>query len=120
MTNIDTIAVADVAPVQSRRRLTQHDSGSARQHATLSKSATVIKLLSRAKGASLAEVTAVTSWQPHSVRAFLSGLRKKGKLLTREQRKNGEHAYQIAEGVTSSGGTTASPTMSAATPDAVA
>ena len=120
MTNIDTIAVADVAPVQSRRRLTQHDSGSARQHATLSKSATVIKLLSRAKGASLAEVTAVTSWQPHSVRAFLSGLRKKGHLLTREQRKTGEHAYHIAELVAASTSAAAPAAMPPATPDAVA
>ena len=120
MTNIDSTTNAGAAPAQIRRRRSQHDTGSPKRYPTLTKSATVIKLLSRLRGASVAEVMAVTAWQPHSVRAFLSGLRKKGKLLTREQRKNGEHAYQIAEGVTASGGTTASPTMSAATPDAVA
>lgn len=40
-----------------------------------SKSNLVVKLLRRAKGATLAELQEVTAWQPHSVRAFLSGLR---------------------------------------------
>ena len=41
-----------------------------------SKSATVLKLLSRARGATAAELGEPTSWQPHSVRAYLTGLRK--------------------------------------------
>lgn len=60
-----------------------------------SKSEGVIKLLRRAKGATLAEMQEATSWQPHSVRAFLSGLRKKGTAVTKEQRKSGETAYRI-------------------------
>lgn len=36
------------------------------------KSATVIKLLLRARGATAMELIAATDWQPHSVRAFLS------------------------------------------------
>lgn len=43
------------------------------------KSSAVIKLLSRTKGATLAEIGTATGWQPHSCRAFLTGLRKKGK-----------------------------------------
>jgi len=49
------------------------------------KSDKVIALLSRAKGASLDEICNATSWQPHSARAFLTGLRKKGLVLVREQ-----------------------------------
>jgi hypothetical protein len=61
-----------------------------------SKSNTIQKLLVRAKGASIAEIMAATGWQPHSVRAFLSGLRKKGGTLLRESRKDGETSYRIA------------------------
>lgn len=60
-----------------------------------SKSDTVIKLLLRAKGATPMELIAATDWQPHSLRAFLSGLRKKGRVIVREARKNGEGIYRI-------------------------
>ena len=60
-----------------------------------SKADTVIKLLLRTKGATAVELIAATGWQPHSVRAFLSGLRKKGRVIVREARKSGEFAYRI-------------------------
>lgn len=60
-----------------------------------SKSASVIKLLTRARGATMDEIMTATKWQAHSVRAFLSGLRKKGNLLTKEQRKSGHLAYRM-------------------------
>jgi hypothetical protein len=60
-----------------------------------SKSAVVIKLLARARGATALELTTATDWQPHTVRAHLSGLRKKGIVLVREARKSGESAYRI-------------------------
>lgn len=63
---------------------------------TNSKSNSVTKLLRRAKGATIAEVQDATAWQPHSVRAFLSGLRKKGMALSKEQRRSGETAYRLA------------------------
>ena len=59
------------------------------------KSALVLKLLSRAKGTTLAEIAEQTGWQPHSTRAFLSRLRTKGMTVTRDQRKCGETAYRI-------------------------
>lgn len=61
----------------------------------LTKSATVQKMLSRAKGATLPEITAATSWQPHSARAFLTGLRKKGTAILREARPNGDTCWRI-------------------------
>jgi hypothetical protein len=65
-----------------------------------SKSAAVIKLLTRARGATITEIQTATSWQPHSVRAFLSGLRKAGRTLGKEERKSGETSYRlVAEAV---------------------
>jgi predicted ArsR family transcriptional regulator len=58
------------------------------------KSDKVIALLSRAKGASLDEICKATSWQPHSVRAFLTGLRKKGLILAREQGADNKTVYR--------------------------
>lgn len=60
-----------------------------------SKSDKIMKLLNRAKGATLAGLQDATSWQPHSVRAFLSGLRKRGSAITKEQRKSGETTYRL-------------------------
>lgn len=62
------------------------------------KAATVIRLLSRNKGATLAEIVGATNWQPHSSRAFLTGLRKKGIILLKEVRCSGEASYRIAQG----------------------
>ena len=38
---------------------------------------TVFKLLRRSNGATIAQLQKVTEWQPHSVRAALTGLRKR-------------------------------------------
>ncbi len=59
------------------------------------KSATVCQMLDRPKGASVAEMMVTTGWQNHSVRAFLTGLRKKGDKLSREERPSGETVYRI-------------------------
>ncbi|WP_422062327.1 DUF3489 domain-containing protein [Sphingopyxis sp.] len=59
------------------------------------KAATVQKLLARTKGATLAELTDATAWQPHTTRAFLTGIRKKGITLVRECRTNGDTCWRI-------------------------
>ena len=59
------------------------------------KTTIVSKLLSRPRGASLGDITAATGWQAHSIRAFLTGLRKKGIVLEREQRRDGATGYRI-------------------------
>jgi DNA-binding IscR family transcriptional regulator len=61
----------------------------------LTKAARVKKLLSRGKGVTLGEISRATEWQPHSVRSFLSGLRKTGADLVKEQRGSGGTAYRI-------------------------
>lgn len=60
------------------------------------KSATVNRLLRCAKGATLAEIEKVTSWKPHTCRAFLSGVRKQGIALAKEERADGETAYKVS------------------------
>lgn len=52
----------------------------------------VLDLLHRPGGASLDDLVAATGWQPHSARAVLSGLRKKGHPIT----KAGVTRYSIA------------------------
>ena len=64
---------------------------------TQSKANTVIALLSRGKGASLEEICKATKWQKHSTRAFLTGLRKKGLVIIREQRGEEGTVYRITE-----------------------
>jgi transcription initiation factor IIE alpha subunit len=64
---------------------------------TQTTSAKVITLLYRSKGATLDEICKATNWQQHSVRAFLTGLRKKGYVLTREQRGEDSTAYRITQ-----------------------
>lgn len=51
-----------------------------------SKIDTVIELLRRKEGATLAEMTGATGWQPHSARAVLTGLRKKGHSIEKSKR----------------------------------
>ncbi len=59
-----------------------------------SKSASVIKMLSRGSGASVGEIMKSTGWKEHSCRAFLAGVRKTSSLL-KEQRPDGKTAYRI-------------------------
>ena len=49
------------------------------------KIATVLQLLQRANGATLDELVAATGWLPHSTRAALTGLRKRGHALTKNK-----------------------------------
>lgn len=96
MTTENDTAPAAATPTRARAaKPSTAESTSAPVVRAISKSDTVIKLLLRAKGATPLELIAATNWQPHSVRAFLSGLRKKGRTIVREARKDGEFAYRI-------------------------
>lgn len=59
------------------------------------KSATVVAMLSRDDGATLADLMAATDWLPHTTRAALTGLRKRGHAIVRTVR-NGTSHYSIA------------------------
>lgn len=60
-----------------------------------SKAALVQGLLRRAEGASMGDLIAATGWQPHSARAFISGLRKSGVEVPKEK-VDGLTRYRIA------------------------
>ena len=54
--------------------------------ASLSKIAQVIEMLQRSGGATLGELVTTTGWLPHTTRAALTGLRKKGYTLDKQSR----------------------------------
>lgn len=59
------------------------------------KTALVLDLLHRECGATLADLIAVTGWLPHTTRAALTGLRKKGHEVSRGKR-DGVTFYAVA------------------------
>lgn len=64
------------------------------------KTAILRKLLCRKSGADLAALQSATGWQPHSVRAALSGLRKAGYSidLAASAKPGGAPVYRITSG----------------------
>jgi hypothetical protein len=56
----------------------------------------VIGLLQRDSGATLDEVIAATGWLPHTSRAALTGLRKRGYAIEKTQNTEGRRGYIIA------------------------
>jgi Protein of unknown function (DUF3489) len=63
-----------------------------------SKLALVIELLQRADGATIVDLTQATGWLPHTTRAALTGLRKRGYAVIRERIGAGDSIYRISEG----------------------
>jgi hypothetical protein len=63
-----------------------------------SKQAQVLALLARMGGATIDELMAATGWQPHTTRAVLSGLRKRGHLIERSSGIDGLTRYRIGAG----------------------
>ncbi len=51
--------------------------------------------LQRRRGASVEELGKTTGWQPHSIRAALSGLRKRGHQIVRSKDDRGVTRYSI-------------------------
>ena len=58
---------------------------------------TILKLLRRPNGASITQLQKATGWKPHSVRAALTGLRKKGHEVTRGKDAKGVTVYAVAK-----------------------
>jgi hypothetical protein len=61
-----------------------------------SKGATILELIGRPKGATLAEIVTATDWQKHSIRGFLSTAAKKhGFKIESTKTEAGDRIYQI-------------------------
>lgn len=59
------------------------------------KASKVETLLARKSGATLEQLCEATGWQAHTCRAFMSGLRKKGREVVRETSKGGNGVYRF-------------------------
>ena len=61
-----------------------------------SKQARIIKMLSRKSGATLEALVDVTGWLPHTTRAALTGLRKRGYGVVLERKEGKPSIYRIS------------------------
>lgn len=68
------------------------------------KQALIAGLLGREQGATLDELIAATGWLPHTTRAALTGLRRKGCTLEKSTCENGKTAYRIVPPDKAAGG----------------
>jgi hypothetical protein len=59
----------------------------------------VAKLVGRKSGATVEQIQTLTGWQPHSIRAAISGLRKRGSKITLSETRNGTSAYKAQGGI---------------------
>jgi Protein of unknown function (DUF3489) len=82
-------SVSDAQSIQSGRSAPRQGS----------KLGEVISLLGRKKGAGIEELIAVTGWLPHTTRAALTGLRKRGFAIERSRGEQGT-VYRIVTGAT--------------------
>ena len=81
---------------KAKKSAKAQDAGAPREG---SKTAAILALLHRAKGATLAEIMETASWQAHSVRGFISGTlgKKMGLAVKSEKRDDGTRVYSIAK-----------------------
>jgi len=63
-----------------------------------SKAGLVLGMLQRAEGATLAQLVAETDWLPHTTRAALTGLKKKGHNVTSMKTDGEERVYRVVAG----------------------
>lgn len=61
------------------------------------KASLVEDLLTSDDGTTLDAMCVTTGWLPHTCRAFLTSLRKKGKAIDRERREDGASVYRLVE-----------------------
>lgn len=65
--------------------------------AKINKNDTILKLLRRPNGATIAQLQKATGWQSHSIRAALTGLRKKDHDVQRDKNAKGVTVYRITK-----------------------
>lgn len=63
-----------------------------------SKSGLVLQMLQRPEGATIAQIVAATDWLPHTTRAALTGLKKKGHEITSAKAEGEERVYRAVIG----------------------
>ena len=81
----------------SRKAATESVAGQGTAFREGSKQALVVKMLSAKSGATLPAMEDATGWLPHTMRAALTGLRKRGFVLTRDRQPGKNSVYKIAD-----------------------
>ncbi|MBT4086054.1 MAG: DUF3489 domain-containing protein [Alphaproteobacteria bacterium] len=69
------------------------------RHNNVTKIELVAKLIGRKSGATVEQIQSATGWQAHSIRAAISGLRKRGSKITLSELRNGTSAYKDQGGI---------------------
>jgi hypothetical protein len=97
MTNSDT---ANVATKPTRKMARERKAGAAAEPMPKrpSKSVAVLAMLQRPEGATLDQLVIATGWLPHTARAALTGLKKKGHDVTSDKPAGGMRTYRVAGG----------------------
>jgi uncharacterized protein DUF3489 len=92
-----------VLPIKARSSQKSHQKSGIKPYATPKssgpggKTAKVLGLLRRPKGATLNELMKVTGWQPHSVRGFISGTlgKRMGLSVASTKDQSGDRRYSL-------------------------
>lgn len=71
------------------------DEGAAAKVKRETKSDLVLALLKRDEGATIDQLVAATCWLPHTTRAALTGLKKKGHAITSEKPDGADRTYRV-------------------------
>ena len=87
--------IDSTAAIPSATRTGQRAAARAPKRVPKTKKAQILALLTRKRGASMTDLTAATGWQTHSVRAALTGLRKRGTIIDRQSDTAGSHYRTI-------------------------
>lgn len=97
MTNSDT---AKVTAKPARKMAREPKAGPAAEPMPKrpSKSAAVLAMLQRPEGATLDQLVIATGWLPHTARAALTGLKKKGHEVTSDKPAGGVRTYRVTAG----------------------
>jgi len=105
VTNMKTVA----ARLRRMAREPKAEAGSAADPATTAikpatkaqtKSSLVLELLARLQGATLDQLVEATGWLPHTTRAAMTGLKKKGHILNSAKVEGGPRIYSVVQGLT--------------------
>jgi Protein of unknown function (DUF3489) len=97
----DAIESGEALQPQAKNRASPDEGGHPARAAAPrdgSKLAQVIEHLQRAYGATIIDLTQATGWLPHTTRAALTGLRKRGYAVIRERIGAGVSIYRISDG----------------------